>query len=105
MPSTGPGCSAAWPAANGLRWAATATCGTRTVALFPASPWAGARGWAPLFAPLRWAHERLGPGRADVAQQWGLPPAAQVHVGVHDSNACLARYLYLLRPDRQRHSG
>lgn len=64
-----------------------------------------ARGWAPLFAPLRWAHERLGPVRADVAQQWGLPPAAQVHVGVHDSNACLARYLYLLRPDRQRHSG
>jgi sugar (pentulose or hexulose) kinase len=51
------------------------------------------RGWAALFAPLRKAWEVLGPVRAEVAQQWGLPATAQVHVGVHDSNACLARYL------------
>jgi sugar (pentulose or hexulose) kinase len=51
------------------------------------------RGWAALFAPLRKAWEVVGPVRAEVAQQWGLPARAQVHVGVHDSNACLARYL------------
>ena len=51
------------------------------------------QGWAALFAPLRSAWEVLGPVRAEVAQQWGLPATAQVHVGVHDSNACLARYL------------
>jgi sugar (pentulose or hexulose) kinase len=50
-------------------------------------------GWAPLFAPLRQAWEVLGSVRPDVAAAWGLPAACQVHVGVHDSNACLARYL------------
>ncbi|MCW8165089.1 L-fuculose kinase [Verminephrobacter aporrectodeae subsp. tuberculatae] len=54
---------------------------------------ARARGWAQRFAPLRSAWEVLGPVRADVAAPWGLPAAARVHVGVHDSNACLARYL------------
>lgn len=54
---------------------------------------AQARGWADLFAPLRSAWEVLGPARSDIARQWGLPPNCQVHVGVHDSNACLARYL------------
>ncbi len=50
------------------------------------------KGWAHLFAPLRSAWEVLGTVQADVASDWGLPSACQVHVGVHDSNACLARY-------------
>jgi sugar (pentulose or hexulose) kinase len=54
---------------------------------------AQAKGWAALFAPLRSAWEVLGPVQADIAAQWGLPAHCQVHVGVHDSNACLARYL------------
>jgi sugar (pentulose or hexulose) kinase len=50
------------------------------------------KGWAALFAPLRRAWEvlgRLGPERGAA---WGLPADCLVHVGVHDSNACLARY-------------
>jgi sugar (pentulose or hexulose) kinase len=51
------------------------------------------RGWADLFAPMKSAGQVLGPVRADVAQPLGLPLHCEVHVGVHDSNACLARYL------------
>lgn len=54
---------------------------------------AQAKGWAALFAPLRAAWEVLGTVREDIAAAWGLPAHCQVHVGVHDSNACLARYL------------
>jgi len=54
---------------------------------------AKAEGWATLFARLRSAWEVLGPVRAQVSEAWGLPPSCQVHAGVHDSNACLARYL------------
>lgn len=36
--------------------------------------------------------------RADLVASCGLPRSCQVHVGVHDSNACLARYL---KPDSQ----
>lgn len=54
---------------------------------------AQAKGWAALFAPLRSAWEVLGPVQADIAASWGLPLRCEVHVGVHDSNACLARYL------------
>jgi sugar (pentulose or hexulose) kinase len=50
-------------------------------------------GWAGLFAPMKPAGHVLGPVRADLAQQLGLPLNCDVHVGVHDSNACLARYL------------
>ena len=50
-------------------------------------------GWAGLFAPMRSAWEVLGPVQPHIAREWGLPAACQVHVGVHDSNACLARYL------------
>jgi len=62
------------------------------------------KGWATMFAPLRLAWEVLGTvGALDAghavdgqgaarAAAWGLSPACQVHVGVHDSNACLARY-------------
>ncbi|APW44630.1 hypothetical protein RS694_00870 [Rhodoferax saidenbachensis] len=54
---------------------------------------AQAKGWAALFAPLRSAWEVLGTVSPDIAMAWGLPADCQVHVGVHDSNACLARYL------------
>jgi sugar (pentulose or hexulose) kinase len=53
---------------------------------------ATSRGWAGLFAPLRSAWEVVGAVGAERAQAWGLSPDCQVHVGVHDSNACLARY-------------
>lgn len=51
------------------------------------------RGWAARFAPVRRAWEVLGPVRPALAQRLGLPPTLRVHTGVHDSNACLARYL------------
>jgi sugar (pentulose or hexulose) kinase len=51
------------------------------------------RGWAALFAPIRPAGHVLGPVCADMANELGLPAHCEVHVGVHDSNACLARYL------------
>jgi sugar (pentulose or hexulose) kinase len=50
-------------------------------------------GWADLFAPLRPAWQVLGPVRAERARETGFAAACRVHVGVHDSNACLARYL------------
>lgn len=58
-----------------------------------------AQGWAALLPPLRAAWEVLGPLRPELAQRWGLPASCQVHVGVHDSNACLARYLGPQAPD------
>lgn len=57
------------------------------------SAMAQAQGWGALFAPLRSAWEVLGTVSPDIAEAWGLPAHCQVHVGVHDSNACLARYL------------
>ena len=51
------------------------------------------RGWAAAMAPLRRAWDLLGPVRPTLAARLGLPVALQVCVGVHDSNACLARYL------------
>jgi len=51
-------------------------------------------GWADLFAPVRSAWQVLGPVRTECARATGLPAACQVHAGVHDSNACLARYLH-----------
>jgi sugar (pentulose or hexulose) kinase len=51
------------------------------------------QGWAALFAPIRSAGAVLGTVRAELAQALGLAAACEVHVGVHDSNACLARYL------------
>lgn len=52
------------------------------------------KGWASLFAPLRSAWEVLGTVRPQVASEWGLPADCKVHVGAHDSNACLARYFH-----------
>jgi sugar (pentulose or hexulose) kinase len=50
------------------------------------------RGWDTLFAPMRSAWEVVGTVGATRGAAWGLPAACAVHVGVHDSNACLARY-------------
>ncbi len=57
------------------------------------SDWAVSRGWSRLFAPLRPAWDVLGPVRPTLARSLGLRPDLQVHVGAHDSNACLARWL------------
>jgi len=51
------------------------------------------RGWAERLAPMRAAWDVLGCVRPSLAGRLGLPPGLQVHTGVHDSNACLARYL------------
>jgi sugar (pentulose or hexulose) kinase len=51
------------------------------------------RGWAGRFAPMRRAWEVLGPIRPALATSLGLPAGVRVHVGVHDTNACLAGYL------------
>ena len=51
------------------------------------------RGWAARFAPLRRAWEVLAPVRPALAARLGLSANLRVHVGVHDSNACLARHL------------
>ncbi|RZS56975.1 FGGY-family carbohydrate kinase [Sphaerotilus mobilis] len=57
------------------------------------SDWAVHSGLAARFAPMRWAWDVLGPVRPALAARLGLPADVQVHVGSHDSNACLARYL------------
>jgi sugar (pentulose or hexulose) kinase len=57
------------------------------------SNWATSKGWAQRFAPQRRAWEVLGLIRPELADELGIPRHVQVHVGVHDSNACLARYL------------
>ena len=57
------------------------------------SPWARKSGIAAAFAPLMRAWEVLGTLRPELAASLGLRPEVQVHVGSHDSNACLARYL------------
>jgi len=57
------------------------------------SAWAQRRGWAQRFAPLRAAWEVLGTLDGALAARLGLPAGVQVHTGVHDSNACLARWL------------
>ena len=54
---------------------------------------AESQGWAALFAPLKPAWQVLGTVCPQLADALGLPHDCQVHVGVHDSNACLARYL------------
>lgn len=51
------------------------------------------RGWDRAMAPLRRAWDVLGPVQPALARRLGLPAGLQVHVGAHDSNACLARYL------------
>jgi L-fuculokinase len=59
------------------------------------SDWAQARGVAAQFAPMRQAWEVIGRLRPELALVWSLPEGVKIEVlaGVHDSNACLARYL------------
>ena len=57
------------------------------------APWAMRSGLVQRFAPLRPAHAVLGTVRPARARALGLSPSCQVHVGLHDSNACLARHL------------
>lgn len=57
------------------------------------SRWAQQSGLAERFPPLRSAWEVLGPLRPDLAGRLCLSDDVVVHVGSHDSNACLARYL------------
>lgn len=57
------------------------------------SPWAVRQGMSERFAPVRLAHEVLGPLRPGLADMFGFAPECRVHVGLHDSNACLARHL------------
>jgi len=61
------------------------------------SDWAERSGIAALFPPLRGAGEVLGTLRPELASRWGVSPDCEVLCGVHDSNACLVRYLP--RPD------
>ena len=57
------------------------------------APWAMRQGLVQRFAPLRLAHEVLGKVRPELARSLGLSDQCRVHVGLHDSNACLARHL------------
>ncbi|OJF94258.1 carbohydrate kinase [Rhizobium sp. 58] len=56
-----------------------------------------ARGWRPLFAPVRKASDVLGGLLPAVAQQAGLPAGLPVYCGIHDSNASLLPHV-LSRP-------
>jgi sugar (pentulose or hexulose) kinase len=47
------------------------------------------RGWAASLATLREAGAALGPLSGEWATRTGLAPSAQVHCGIHDSNAAL----------------
>jgi sugar (pentulose or hexulose) kinase len=49
-------------------------------------------GWDRLFAPIEPAWRALGPVRGDLTGALGLPATCAVYAGVHDSNACLARF-------------
>jgi sugar (pentulose or hexulose) kinase len=54
-----------------------------------ASTLARKMGWAAALPSLRKAGDVLGPIRPELAARTGLPDDAQIHTGVHDSNAAL----------------
>jgi sugar (pentulose or hexulose) kinase len=61
-----------------------------------AGRWAGivgARNWGRLLPPVKPAWEDLGPVRPALARQYGIPAAARVHLGGHDSSLNFYRYL------------
>jgi L-fuculokinase len=82
---------------SGVRASEVSSLGCHTLLWQPGArryaDWATARGWASRFAPLRSAWEVLGPVVPALGRRLGLRPDVQIHVGVHDSNACLARWL------------
>jgi sugar (pentulose or hexulose) kinase len=51
------------------------------------------QGWTNLLPPLASAWESVGTISQAVATESGLPASCRVHVGVHDSNASLLRFL------------
>jgi sugar (pentulose or hexulose) kinase len=51
------------------------------------------RGWAHLLPPLAPAWKSVGAISEPIAIESGLPDSCRVHVGVHDSNASLLRFL------------
>jgi len=51
------------------------------------------QGWTDLLPPLASAWESVGTLSKAVATETGLPASCRVHVGVHDSNASLLRFL------------
>lgn len=51
-------------------------------------------GWRRLMAPLRRAHDCLGPVRPDVAAKIGVDPGTPIYCGIHDSNASLLPHLH-----------
>jgi len=51
------------------------------------------QGWAHLLPPMASAWESVGRLSKSVAIESGLPASCRVHVGVHDSNASLLRFL------------
>jgi sugar (pentulose or hexulose) kinase len=51
------------------------------------------QGWVALFPPMQPAWAALGTVLPHIVKRWGLPEGCRVFTGVHDSNACLARYL------------
>ena len=57
------------------------------------------QGWRHLFPPLASAWESVGTISEAVATKSGLPATCRVHVGVHDSNASLLRFL-LAKPGK-----
>lgn len=82
---------------SGVRASEVSSLGCHTLLWLPRqrqfSAWARRRGWAARFAPLRAAWEVLGNLDTALAARLGLPAGIEVHTGVHDSNACLARWL------------
>jgi sugar (pentulose or hexulose) kinase len=51
------------------------------------------QGWTHLFPPIASAWESVGTVAESVVAESGLPASCRVHVGVHDSNASLLRFL------------
>lgn len=82
---------------SGVRASEVSSLGCHTLLWNPRerrfSDWATSQGLAQRFAPLRAAWDVLGTLRPELARALGLPESVQVHAGVHDSNACLARWL------------
>lgn len=60
--------------------------------------WAQREGLTEKFAHIRPAWDTLGTLRPELIDQLGMSEDCVVHVGLHDSNACLARHM-LARPD------